>query len=163
MKNNKISIALTGHTRERLKGRDAEVRIWIKNKLKPFFEKYENVYLICGGADGADTIFGNMIFDPDFREESTLGLYLPAFDYRKNELENLYNVAYLRVALTDDEWNEKKHFDLYYERDMIMIDECDVLLAVWDGTPTGGTYNAIQYALKKNKPIIYIDENIFKD
>lgn len=36
-----------------------------------------------------------------------------------------------------------------------MVDHCDRLLAVWDGTP-GGTANCIGYALAKRKPITYI-------
>ncbi len=36
-----------------------------------------------------------------------------------------------------------------------MVDHCDQLLAVWDGSP-GGTANCIGYALAKKKPITYI-------
>jgi uncharacterized phage-like protein YoqJ len=37
-----------------------------------------------------------------------------------------------------------------------MVDHCDQLIAVWDGTP-GGTGNCVTYAKSKNKSIIYID------
>ena len=34
-----------------------------------------------------------------------------------------------------------------------MVDHCDTVLALWNGTD-GGTANCIRYAQKKNKPII---------
>jgi uncharacterized phage-like protein YoqJ len=37
-----------------------------------------------------------------------------------------------------------------------MVDNCDQLVAVWDGT-AGGTANCINYAKSKNKNIIYVN------
>lgn len=37
-----------------------------------------------------------------------------------------------------------------------MVDHCDILIAVWDGTP-GGTANCVKYAQSVKKQIIYID------
>lgn len=37
-----------------------------------------------------------------------------------------------------------------------MVDQCDLLLAVWDQTP-GGTANCVKYAQSKNKEINYIN------
>lgn len=37
-----------------------------------------------------------------------------------------------------------------------MVDHCDKLIAIWDGTP-GGTCNCIKYAKSKNKDIIFIN------
>ena len=39
-----------------------------------------------------------------------------------------------------------------------MVDHCDVLMAIWDGTP-GGTGNCVDYARSKDKRIIYINPN----
>lgn len=40
-----------------------------------------------------------------------------------------------------------------------MIDHCETLIAVYDSTKTGGTANAVKYALSKKKKIIYINPN----
>jgi uncharacterized phage-like protein YoqJ len=37
-----------------------------------------------------------------------------------------------------------------------MVDRCDVLIAVWDGSSTGGTANCVGYAKQKGKKIIEI-------
>ena len=51
--------------------------------------------------------------------------------------------------------------DRYYpakmqKRNEYMVDNSDIVIAVWDGTK-GGTYNCVQYAKKLGKEIIYIN------
>ena len=41
-------------------------------------------------------------------------------------------------------------------RNIWMVDHCDKLIAVWDGTP-GGTGNCVNYAISKDKEIIRIN------
>ena len=36
-----------------------------------------------------------------------------------------------------------------------MVDNCDLLLAVWDGVEAGGTWLTVNYARKIGKPIVY--------
>ena len=47
-------------------------------------------------------------------------------------------------------------------RDRFMVDNCDILLAIWDGIRAGGVWSTIQYAKSQGKPIVYIDRSIFK-
>jgi uncharacterized phage-like protein YoqJ len=44
-------------------------------------------------------------------------------------------------------------FSYYQIRNMYIVDNCDTLLALWNGS-IGGTYNCIEYANKVNMPII---------
>lgn len=44
--------------------------------------------------------------------------------------------------------------DVMQKRNMWMVDNCDILIAVWNGT-AGGTKNCIDYADRK-RPIIYV-------
>lgn len=39
-------------------------------------------------------------------------------------------------------------------RNRCMVDDCDKVLALYDGEPTGGTANCIRYATKVGRPII---------
>jgi uncharacterized phage-like protein YoqJ len=46
-----------------------------------------------------------------------------------------------------------------HRRNEWMVDHSDVLIAVYNGSQSGGTYSCIQYAEKQNKRIVYIDPN----
>jgi uncharacterized phage-like protein YoqJ len=46
-------------------------------------------------------------------------------------------------------------------RNEMMVDDCDLLIAVWDESP-GGTANCVKYAQKKRKPIIFINPKDLK-
>lgn len=39
------------------------------------------------------------------------------------------------------------------KRNAYMVDNSDVVLAIWNGSPTGGTYNTINYARKNDKTL----------
>ena len=43
-----------------------------------------------------------------------------------------------------------------------MVDHCDVLIAVYNGADSGGTFNCIQYAKSIDKKIIFIDPTLPK-
>jgi len=47
-------------------------------------------------------------------------------------------------------------------RNQWMVDNCDALVAVWDGT-SGGTANCVRYALSVGKAIVRIDVTNIKD
>lgn len=42
------------------------------------------------------------------------------------------------------------------KRNEAMVNDCDLLIAIWDGS-SGGTANCIKYAQSKKKTIIYIN------
>lgn len=41
-------------------------------------------------------------------------------------------------------------------RDREIVDNCDMLVALYDGRKTGGTAYTVNYAIKKHKPILYL-------
>jgi len=42
------------------------------------------------------------------------------------------------------------------KRNRYMVDNSDVVIAIWNGSQHGGAWNTIQYAKRKNKKIIYL-------
>lgn len=47
-------------------------------------------------------------------------------------------------------------------RNEAMVDDCDLVLALWDGQPSGGTFNCIQYAEKIGRTIDNCWEDYWK-
>lgn len=69
----------------------------------------------------------------------------------------LLNVASEKIVVSEGTYSSKK----MQTRNEWMVNRCDALIAVWDGS-SGGTGNCINYAKSINKPIIYIDPRLDK-
>lgn len=48
-----------------------------------------------------------------------------------------------------------------FQRDRWLVDNADMLLAVYDGKPKGGTAYTVSYAKKKGKQVVVIDPDFF--
>jgi len=70
----------------------------------------------------------------------------------KNRWRYLLGRAANVVVVSEGEYSAKK----MQKRNEWMVDNADVLLAVWDGT-SGGTANCVRYAEKKKKQIVRIN------
>jgi uncharacterized phage-like protein YoqJ len=80
----------------------------------------------------------------------------------------LYYKALLRLArevviCTDGGYSK----EAMQTRNQRMVDDCDMLLALWNGSP-GGTENCLVYAMTVGKPFInlwseYVDEPVIND
>lgn len=69
----------------------------------------------------------------------------------------------LSNPLVTEHWVSNEKFTHYcmQVRNLWMMDNCDVVLALWDGIPgTGGTAHAVQYAQRKGKRIINLYSKI---
>lgn len=56
--------------------------------------------------------------------------------------------------------DDKSYAYILNQRNIGMVDTCDILIAIYDGTP-GGTRNAVQYAKKTNTLIHRIKPSTF--
>lgn len=149
-----MKIAVTGHRPQRLNGQEAIVGQWLYDEINKL-QKTEKITTAYNGmAAGADQIFALQC----------LKLNIPVycvFPYNRKKYHPDEKYIIERAAgsiALQDEYSR----DSYYKRDCYMVDNCDILFAVWDGIPSGGTYLTIEYAKKQNKPIIYLPQEILK-
>ena len=73
--------------------------------------------------------------------------------------ERYYNIA----AQCDIETMLQTHYtpDCMDKRNKYMVDQSDVIIAVWSGSPSG-TGKTVQYAQSQGKPIVTINPNSMK-
>jgi hypothetical protein len=148
-----MKIAVTGHRPERLKGQEAIIGQWLYDQLNKLQEQEEKITAAYNGmAMGADQIFALQC----------LKLNMPVycvFPYKRKRYhqDELY---IMKQAISLITLQDKYSQDCFYKRDCYMVDNCDILFAVWDGQPYGGTYDTIEYAKKQNKLIIYIPREL---
>ena len=139
-----MRIAVTGHRPKRLKGQQKEVKRWLSEQLN----KYECTEAISGMAQGADQIFAQAAIEKNIP-------LICCYPYRKNffhqEEQKILNKA-KDIKFISEVYTGNR---VYWFRDKYMVDNCDLLLAVWDGIKAGGTWLTINYAQKIGKPVIF--------
>ena len=150
-----MRIGLTGHGTERLLGLEDLISLWIKNTMDTLCESNKDIVMLCGGADGADQLFGIEAFH---RPSASLHLCIPVEGYRNKKMHPYIKAAAKEEHYMADYWLK----GLDAQRDRYIVNNCDILLAVWDGGQTGGTWDTINYARSIGKPIIYFPRRYFK-
>ena len=116
-------------------------------------------HFITGMAEGADLDFAKtVLFLRDQGEPITLEAALP-YPLKPSKKMTAYSEARDDVLLC---CNQKHIVSPYFhqgcmqKRNKYMVDQSDIVLAIWNGERTGGTWNTIAYAQTQNKTIRYI-------
>ena len=114
-------------------------------------------------AEGADRLVAREVLKD---QESVLDVVLPlkideyvkdfeTSESRKEFEELLSQAKNVRVLPSRGSRNQD-----YQQVGLYVVDQCDVLIAIWDGKPAagqGGTAEIVQYARKHNHPLIWIN------
>lgn len=165
-----MRVALTGHRPQRLGLSEDEmdeswnkIDCWLCQQIIKMLEytilNGEHLDLYCGMASGCDIKFG-LIASALPISDTHIHFVLPCKNY--NSSHKYFNMLKENAS----EWIELS--EEFYKgcdnvRDQYMVDNCDVLLAVWDGNKSGGVWSTIRKAQKKNKEIIYCPVELLKN
>lgn len=165
-----LKIAVTGHRPHKLKGGynlDNPNNQALKSKLKELVlenkKDGEMLVGISGMALGVDTLFAELILDlrEENPEEYSLECAIPCLyqERRWNKPDQEWYQTILKFADTVTQCSSETYKPyLMMRRNEYMIDNADIVIAVWDGKENGGTYQAVQYAKKKGKQIIQVSD-----
>lgn len=159
-----MKIAVTGHRPDKL-GFDYDLSTPFCQEIKRvliLLARHDNIQFgISGMALGVDTLWAEaLVFDLNvplvaaipFLEQSSVWQ-----QSSKTHYANLLDRAYKVVNVS----GQKKYKEYFmHQRNKWMVDNCDMLYAVWNGDQRGGTFNCIQYAKSVNKPIRFINIDI---
>lgn len=154
-----MKIAITGHRPNKL-GNDYNLSspliLHIKEKLQEVIDKENPEKLISGMALGIDTLWAKLAHENGIQ----LIAAIPCKNQDKmwvSQSKELYHNL-LNHPLTTIVYVSEENYTLscMQDRNVWMVDECDLLVAVWDGT-SGGTCNCVEYAKNQRKEIIIIN------
>lgn len=140
-----MKIAITGHRPGRIAGKEQDIEAWIRRNLA----QMDCTEAYSGMARGTDQIFARVI------EELNIPL-ICCYPYKRTSfhpVEQEINNKAKDVRFISDEYSKKS----FWIRDKYMVDNCDVLFAVFDGEKVGGTWITVNYAEKIGKPVFYFD------
>lgn len=158
-----FAVAFSGHRSNRLPSSESQLsKLSIKLQLE--LQRlhrlgYDTVY--CGMAEGADrlcyeAVLSNNLFKSSI-DKIQLHCVLP---YAANEPS-----ALTRCDANDDiPFSDKLTIisptyrpGCFHQRNRFMVDNSDILLAVYDGNSKGGTAYTVEYARKQGKQVILIN------
>ena len=178
------SIAFTGHRPEFLGGYDwsspqnrrigLAIKKTILNEMSSIDETDFTFYF--GGALGADQMAFEVVKfiqerHPEYNITKVLCVPLkvqenrwPAESRQKYHEQMLSAEKVVYVDTLDDYKLGNIKPGVYHPAKMMarnryMVDNCQTLIAIYNGRNTGGTFNCVQYAQKENKNIVVISPN----
>jgi uncharacterized phage-like protein YoqJ len=161
------SISLTGHRPDKLWGYNLNNKNYqlLFNQLLKIIEenikKHGNLTCHSGMALGADTVWAYAIIHAKEKFPGQIKFVAEVpFTEQTNKWRHLDKVRWNFLHDKADAINV--YSNEYYpyvmqKRNIGMIDACDLLIAVYNGSVSGGTHNALKYAKSKDKEIVYIN------
>ena len=147
-------IAGTGHRPADLPCKYNEIHPWlvgIKENLLTELRVTNVQEVITGGALGWDTWLAEAALECDI----PLLVYIPFEGQEKRwpkQSQDRYNSILERAKEVKYLFAEYSN-QAFLDRNKMMMDHCDVVYALYNGKPEGGTAHAIRYAESINKPI----------
>ncbi len=159
-----MKIAITGHRPNKL-GNDYNLTSpiigWLTGKIVKIIQEYKPDTLITGMALGIDTLFAKIAIQLNIS-------FIAAIPCKQQYVKWSQKSKEIWMDITDHKLCEKYYVteELYSNtcmqlRNQWMVDNCDILIAVWDES-SGGTKNCVDYAKSVNKQIVYINPKDFK-
>lgn len=159
-------IAITGH---RPKDFSADAMAWTRDALSHIFTRLHNEYastqLLCGMAIGVDQWAATIALGLGMRLDAYLPFPAEAQTLRWNSGQrNLHTKLLAQAFLTFTGVTElpagpsrertRALMEGYSLRNTMMVETCDVVVAVSSMRPSGGTAHAIREAVIHSKPLI---------
>lgn len=161
-----ITIAATGHRPQRL-GNCIEVnhptRIKIRKYLLQKLQNYIQLgykHFVQGMAKGFDRDFAHAVIELRFTHNITLEAALPyVHKHPDAEYKRILGKCDIVTVVNDiPEYYTPNAKAAYIMRDHYMVDKAGILIALFDGVHSGGTYQTVKYAEKQyyktSQPII---------
>jgi uncharacterized phage-like protein YoqJ len=141
----------TGHRPDKLGGYGNDVRDKLRDLLVSTLEAYAPTQVISGMALGYDMALAEAAIECNIPLIAAVPCSSQADRWNLKDKERwdllLSKASEVQILSTT------YHAGVMQTRNVWMVDRCDLLVALWDGSD-GGTCNCVKYAKKVDKPII---------
>lgn len=156
-----MRIAITGHRPNKLDNDynfDKSLSKIIIRELQKLIDTHRPTEIISGMALGIDTIWAILALKNGIKLTAALPCLQQESKWSESSRKLYHRI--INDPLCTKHYVSEEIFTPYcmQERNKWMVDNCDLLIAVWDGTP-GGTSHCFKYATKEGRDIVLIDPN----
>ena len=138
-----------------------KLRAILRSEIERQITENKVTHFISGMALGIDLIAAELVLElkeqyPEITLESAIPCEAQAERWSVTQQERYYTIA----AQCDKETLIQRPYtkDCFQKRNQYMVDSSSVVIAVWNGHPSG-TGQTIMYARSKEKPIVIIHPN----
>lgn len=164
----RFGICLTGHRPDRLRGYDlrnpyyVEMQSALEALIDESVEAHGALDLHSGLALGADAVWTEAVIARRAALEEDLVrlvVHVPN-EEQANRWKEADQEKWRQFRDEADEeivYGERYSFQSMHARNRGMVDRSSLVVAVWNGTESGGTFTTVQYARRKGKDIIVMD------
>ena len=155
-----MKIAITGHRPNKL-GNDYDLTSpliqTIEAELQTIINGLRPTLMISGMALGIDTLWAELAIENEIPFIAAIPCENQCerwIQKSKDRYGSIIQHPLCKQVVLSEEYSHT----CMQKRNEWMVNNCDVLIAVWDGTP-GGTGNCVKYAQKKGVQIVLVDPN----
>lgn len=155
-----MKIAVTGHRPHKLNGEwlgQGPVSDYIRKEMQGVIDTFftSELVLITGMALGVDQLWAEMAIKNNLRFIAAIPCYGQDLSWNMQNRNRYHEL--LNNKLCTQFMVNNVHYKpwVMQARNEWMVNNCDMIVAVWDGSD-GGTKNCIDYANKQNKPLVKI-------
>lgn len=158
-----MKVAFTGHRTDEICSYEIPnpVYTYVTSELKRLLTELNPEEAYSGMAVGVDTWAAEMCIElgiPFVAMIPFVGQESIWPDQAKAKYRELLSKASRIVTVSAGGFSAWK----MQKRNMALVDSCDVLIGVYDGRGSGGTFNCLEYAKSVNRDIRLIDPKLYK-
>ena len=136
----------------------------IENIIMILILKENVTHFISGMARGVDTWCAERVLNLkkkgfDITLECAIPCETQTIYWNKKDQKRYHDIVLQcdKITMVQNEYTR----DCFMKRNKYLVDNTDFVIAVWNGQKSGGTYQTIEYARSKERPIILINPNKF--
>lgn len=152
------ALCFTGHRPDKLgctRREEDELRLRLHSRIiQAVSEGFTDFY--CGMALGSDIIAGELVVSLRQQYPELRLIAVIPFPEQSRSWNDSWRARWISlVQLADEKVVLYPSFrrGCYHARNHYMVDRSERVIAVYDGSPDGGTYTTIAYARKKGVPV----------
>lgn len=149
-------LAATGHRPNKLGGYSIEVDARLRNLARVVIETVSPIECVSGMALGWDMAFAEAAIELNVPLCAAVPFIEQPSQWPESSQRRYFEIISraARVVTVCPPGYSAKKMQL---RNEWMVDECGMLVALWDGT-TGGTFNCVKYANRKKRLVCNVWE-----
>lgn len=151
-----FKIAFTGHRPQKLNGKTEGVKHALYHFLATQKHEKEKLIVISGGALGVDQYAAEIARELNIPYVMILPFPVAVMSKKWNDESKEHLKDLIKDAVKTYVIQKTFSFEGYQRRNEAMVDHCDLLCAVWNGS-NGGTKNCIDYAKEVGRQTTYLE------